>query len=545
MKTSFPTHDVFNQPEPLEPVNLFEIDSRVQAAVKGFGGDWGVPQLSAYGALAGGPLVQHARLANRYPPELKTFDTYGHRIDEVEFHPAYHELMGRAIEHGVHSLAWETQKPGHHVVRATLELLHHQAEAGTDCPLTMTFAAIPSLQTTPAIAEAWLPGILSRDYDASSRPYFEKRGLTIGMAMTEKQGGTDVRANTTRAVPLNQAAGGSECFELTGHKWFCSAPMSDAFLTLAYLDEGLSCFLLPRIKLNGERNAFHLQRLKDKIGNRSNASSEVEYDGAFAWLLGDAGRGVATIIQMVALTRFNCIVGSTAQMRQGVIQVLNHIRQRSVMGKLLIDQPLMRNVAADLVLESEAALWLMYRLARALEQARSNPMEEQLVRIGTAIGKYWVCKRAPAHLNEAQECLGGLGYIEDHPMARLYREAPLNSIWEGSGNVQCLDVLRALSRSPEVSTALLQELRSATGCHALYDETLEQLQQQLAQPELFQARALVQRMALLWQASLLHTHADPLVAKSFIQSRLGTRSTLYGSLDDTDAVDILLRSIHF
>ncbi len=538
-----PTHEVFNQPLPLQNVNLFEIDRTLARCVAIFSASWATQQLSAYGRLAGGPLLHHARLANRYTPEIMAFDTYGHRIDAVEFHPSYHELMATAIAHGVHSLAWEEKRPGHHVARAALELLHHEAEAGTDCPLTMTFAAIPSLETTPKLAATWLPGILSREYDPSDKPFFEKQGLTIGMAMTEKQGGTDVRANTTQASPLNAASGGAECFELTGHKWFCSAPMSDAFLTLAYLENGLSCFLLPRFKPDGSRNAFHLQRLKDKLGNRSNASSEVEYDGAFAWLLGEPGRGVSTIIQMVALTRFNCIVGSTAQMRQAVIQVLSHIRQRSVMGKLLIDQPLMRNVVADLVLESEAALWLVFRLARALEKRDTEPGEDHLVRLGTAIGKYWVCKRAPQHLNEAQECLGGLGYVEDHPMARLYREAPLNSIWEGSGNVQCLDVLRTLTKTPDAREALLEELRPNLGIHSRYDQTFDSLIKDLMQPDLFQARLLVQKMALLWQASLLMTHAEPLIAQTFVESRLGKESLFYGGLTQPSAVDALLSTI--
>ena len=537
------THDVFNQPLPFQDVNLFTADTTLQRAVAYFQAEWGKAALTEYGALAGGSLIPHARLANRFPPEIKTFDTYGHRSDAVEFHPAYHVLMDTAISHGVHSTAWEQKQPGHHVLRAALEMLHHQVEAGTDCPLTMTFAAVPCFQETPKLAEQWLPKIINRHYDPANKPWYEKQGLTIGMAMTEKQGGTDVRANTTTAAPLNELNTGGESFALTGHKWFCSAPMSDAFLTLAYLENEMTCFLLPRWKPDGDKNKFQLQRLKDKLGNRSNASSEVEYHGAFAWLLGEPGKGVQTIIQMVALTRFNCLVGSTAQMRQAVHLMLSHIRQRSVMGKLLIDQPLMRNVAADLVLESEAAIWLTFRLAQALEKSDDNPFEARIVRLGTAIAKFWVCKRAPQHINEAQECLGGLGFIEDHPMARVYREAPLNSIWEGSGNVQCLDVLRALENDPQVATSLLQELEPNRGRHGVYDSTLDALQQDLLAPDLFRARLLVEKMALLWQASLLFNHAGEDIAIAFVETRLARAGLFYGALNQNPAIDKLLQTI--
>src|SRR5262245_570288 len=418
------THEVFNQPRPLTDTNLFTIDATLSTALRTFDAGWGVDAARRYGSLAGGALAAHGRLANRYSPELRTYDAYGHRIDEVEFHPSYHELMRTAIAHGVHALPWSESRPGAHVVRAALELLHNQADSGTDCPLTMTYASIPALRAAPGLARRWIPGIVSREYDPSSRPASAKRGLTIGMAMTEKQGGSDVRANTTIATPLNESVGGAECYRLTGHKWFCSAPMSDAFLTLAQLNEGVTCFLVPRWRPDGTRNGFHLQRLKDKLGNRSNASSEIEYHDAFAWLLGEPGRGVQTIIQMVSLTRFNCMVGSTAIMRHAVIQVMNHIRQREAFGKRLVDQPLMRNVAADLILETEAALWMTMRVGAAIDRREASPSEEALLRIATALGKYWICKRAPQHVNEAQECLGGLGYVEENVLPRLYREAP-------------------------------------------------------------------------------------------------------------------------
>ncbi len=538
------THEVTNQVPPLADINLFRIDRTLAEAVTHFDGGWGSAALDAYGALAGGELLEQGRLANRYAPELRTHDAYGHRIDEVAFHPAYHRLMKVAIAHGVHGFAWEAGGPGRHVVRAGLELLHNQADSGTDCPLTMTYASIPALRTEPGLAQWWEPRIVSREYDGSSRPYFAKPGLTIGMAMTEKQGGTDVRANTSRAQPLNESVGGGECFALTGHKWFCSAPMSDAFLTLAYLDGGLTCFFMPRFKPDGERNSIFLQRLKDKLGNRSNASAEIEFDSAFAWRIGEPGRGIATIIAMVALTRFNCMVGSTAIMRRAVTEVLHHVEHRRVGGVRLIEAPLMRNVVADLVLETEAALWLSMRVARALD--RGDDANEQLfVRLATALGKYWICKRAPQHVNEAQECLGGLGYVEEHVLPRLYREAPVNSIWEGSGNVQCIDLLRALSRSPETIDVLVDELAGAMGAHPSFDAAATRLATDLrrGEPDPFEARMLAERMAVLLQASVLIRHANAAIAAAFVDARLGPRSLAYGALTDRRAVAELLTRI--
>ena len=397
------------------------------------------------------------------------------------------------------------------------------------------------------LAAIWEPLVLSRRYDPANAPIENKSGITLGMGMTEKQGGTDVRANTSSATLLNERAAGGECAELTGHKWFCSAPMSDAFLTLAKLDGQLTCFLLPRWRPDGTRNALYLQRLKDKLGNRSNASAELEFQDAFAWLVGEPGRGIATIIQMVALTRFNCMVGSTAIMRHALIQVLHHIRHRAVSGNKLIDQPLMRNVAADLALETEAALWLTFRVAAALDARENDPREDLFVRLVTALGKYWICKRAPQHVNEAQECLGGLGYVEEHVLPRLYREAPVNSIWEGSGNVQCLDVLRAIERSPETLDVLFDELGTAKGSDRVYDSAVDQLNAELKTAFVDESRARVatERMALLLQASLLLRFSDPAVGNAFVSSRLNPRSLAYGSLDDPNAIDKLLGVIAF
>jgi putative acyl-CoA dehydrogenase len=541
------THDVLNQPQPLVDENLFTLDRTLHDTLRTFDAQWGVDNARRYGALVGGALADHGRLANRHPPELRTHDAYGRRIDEVEFHPSYHELMRTAVAHGVHALPWSEERPGAHVVRAALELLHNQADSGTDCPLTMTYASIPTLTAAPELARDWIPRIVSREYDPRPLPFSEKRGLTVGMAMTEKQGGSDVRANTTQAMPLNERVGGAECFRLTGHKWFCSAPMSDAFLTLAYTDGGLTCFLLPRWRPDGTRNAFHLQRLKDKLGNRSNASSEVEFDDAFAWLVGEPGRGVQTIIQMVSLTRFNCMVGSTAIMRHAVIQALNHVRQRAAFGKPLIEQALMRNVVADLVLETEAALWMTMRVGAAIDRRATSEHDERFLRIATALGKYWICKRAPQHVNEAQECLGGLGYVEENVLPRLYREAPVNSIWEGSGNVQCIDLLRALSRSPEVLDALIDELAAARGAVRTYDVALDEIERRLRSDEIdpFEARIVAERLAVLTQAGLLIRHSSETIAAAFIASRLTPATLAYGGLKDPLAVNALIDRFAF
>ncbi|HXH02745.1 MAG TPA: isovaleryl-CoA dehydrogenase [Candidatus Competibacteraceae bacterium] len=531
------THVVFNQPPPLEDRNLYEGDSALQEALRREGGGWAEAQVHAYGAWAGSAdAIQLGFQANEYPPRLRTHDRYGQRIDRVEYHPAYHALMRQAIAHGLAALPWREHHPGAQVVRAALFYLHTQAEAGTCCPVTMTYACAPVLRYAPALAACWLPRITALDYEPADRPAADKPGITVGMAMTEKQGGSDVRANTTRAEPDGDG------YRLTGHKWFCSAPMSDAFLTLAQLPEGLTCFWLPRWRPDGSRNTIHIQRLKDKLGNRSNASAEVEFHGAWAERIGEPGRGVATILEMVALTRCDCLLGSAGLMRQALTQALHHCRHRSAFGRLLAEQPLMRNVLADLALESEAALVLALRLARALDEAPADPIAQALVRLATALGKFWVCKRATYFIHEAQECLGGLGYIEESMLPRLYREAPVNSIWEGSGNIQCLDLLRALEREPQSRDALLAELAAARGGDRRLDIAIASLSAELADGSdlEYRARALAQRLALALQAALLVRHAPAAVADAFCASRLGGEGgRVFGDLPrglDLDAI---------
>ncbi|HKH91374.1 MAG TPA: acyl-CoA dehydrogenase family protein, partial [Gemmatimonadaceae bacterium] len=442
----FRTHDVDNQPPPLTPYDAYATDVPLREALAREGGGWAEEQVAAYGVIAGGEAMALGVAANESRPKLRAFDRHGHRIDDVDFHTAYHRLMELAIEHGVVGFGWRNPtREGAHVARAALMFLHNQADQGTSCPLTMTYACVPSLEHQPELASEWLPRVLSSVYDGRSVPGWKKAGNTIGMGMTEKQGGSDVRAITTRATPVD-AAGPGQLYELVGHKWFFSAPMSDAHLVLAQTDAGLSCFLLPRFAPDGARNAVRIQRLKDKVGDWSNASGEVELEGALAWMIGEPGRGLATILQMVSLTRADCVIGSASIMRQALVQAVHHARHRRAFGKPLADQPLMRNVLADLSLESEAATALALRVARAVDGSARDDGERALARIVTAVGKYWVCKRCPPFANEAQECLGGNGYVEESIVARLYRQAPLNSIWEGSGNIQCLDVLRALRK---------------------------------------------------------------------------------------------------
>src|SRR5690349_5272028 len=423
----FLTHAVENQAPPLAPYDLWATDRALQEAVKREGGIWAERELAAYGPVAGGELMELGFAANENKPKLKAFDRYGHRIDEVEFHPAWHRIMQLNMFHAVHAFGWRNEsKPGAHVARAGLSYMAGQVEAGNGCPLTMTYAAVPALRHAPEIAKEWLPRITSTEYDPRALPAAQKKGCTVGMGMTEKQGGSDVRANTSRA---RRRADGA--YEIVGHKWFFSAPQCDAHLVLAYADGGITCFLLPRFRPDGSRNAVRIQRLKDKLGDWSNASSEVEFHDAWAQRVGEEGRGVATILEMVALTRLDCMIGSSALMRQAVAQAVHHAHHRKAFGKLLVQQPLMQNVLADLALESEAAMALTMRVARAVDASGRNEGEAAFARIATAIGKYWICKRAPALVNEAQECLGGAGYVEESILPRLYRQAPLNSIWEG------------------------------------------------------------------------------------------------------------------
>jgi putative acyl-CoA dehydrogenase len=525
--------DVLNQPPPLAGYDLFLENRPLVEALAREGGGWAYEQASAFGQLLAGEPAEWARQANESPPRLRTHDRFGNRIDEVEFHPAWHSLLDTSVRHGLHALSWREQRAGAHVARATLFFLMAQVEAGHTCPVSMTHAAVPALRSEPEVAAEWEPLLTSLEYDPGLRLATEKRGALCGMAMTELQGGSDVRANTTRAEPV-----GSGEYELTGHKWFCSAPMCDAFFVLAQADGGLSCFLLPRVPPDGTRNGFRIQRLKDKLGDRSNASSEIELDRAWARLVGEEGRGVPTIIEMVNHTRLDCVLGSAAGMRTAVEQATHHAAHRSAFGRLLADQPLMQNVLADLCVESEAATLTAMRLAGAYDRG-----EQAFGRIATAVAKYWVCKRGPGHAAEALECLGGNGYVEESVMPRLYRQQPLQSIWEGSGNVICLDVLRALGRSPETRDAFLDECRLGSGGDPRLDAWLAALEPDLREPDESGARRLVERMALALQASLLVRHGDPAVADAFCASRLGDDGGLaYGTLPaGVDAAGIVDR----
>jgi putative acyl-CoA dehydrogenase len=536
------THTVANQVPPLEGIDVFSSNLPLVEAARREGADWAIERAAALGKTIGGEPQQYwGRLANENKPVLKTHDRYGNRIDEVEFHPAWHKLMKLGVENELHALPWRTEQSGAHAARAALYMTAMQAEAGFACPITMTFAVLPALRAQPELLADWGPLVTATSYDPRLIDAHEKGSAIAGMAMTEKQGGSDVKANTTFATPLNGGGPGAE-YELVGHKWFCSAPMSDLFLVLAQTDDGLSCFLLPRILPDGSRNEFHIQRLKDKLGNHSNASSEVEFTGAWARMVGEPGRGVPTIIEMVGHTRLDCVIGAAAGMRAGVVNATWHALHRSTFGKLLIDQPLMRNVLADLCVESEAATALALRLARAYDEAGaesaaagSDELSDAHLfkRLATAVGKYWVCKRAPNHAFESLECLGGNGYVEESGMPRLYREAPLASIWEGSGNVMSLDVLRALVKSPRTLEVFVHELRQAQGADARLDAHVAKLERRFSDPATLELRArrIVEEMALALQGSLLVRHGAPAVADAFCASRLGDDGGLeYGTL---------------
>jgi putative acyl-CoA dehydrogenase len=537
------THAVFNQPPPFEDVNLFTSDRVLAEALQREGAGWAEERARAFGEIVGRrETVAWGFQANEHPPVPRTHDRNGNRIDEVEFHPAWHALMALGVEHGLHALPWREPRPGAHVARAAMFMLLAEVEAGVGCPLSMTYSAVPALRLQPELAAEWAPRLTSMVYDPRLVPSWEKAGALCGMAMTEKQGGSDVRANTTQARPAGTGSP-DDGYEITGHKWFCSAPMCDAFLVLAQAPGGLSCFLLPRFTPDGARNRFHLQRLKDKLGNRSNASSEVELRAAWARLVGEEGRGVQTILEMVNHTRLDCVIGAAAGMRWGTARAVHHAAHRRTFGKPLIDQPLMRNVLADLALESEAATTAMMRLARAYDT--ENAADTPFRRLATAVLKYWTCKRSPVHAAEALECLGGNGYVEDWGMARLYREAPLNSIWEGSGNVQCLDVLRAIQKTPESLHALFSEIWEARGGDHRLDIYVNELRADLAKTEDLEVRArrLVERLALALQASLLVRHAPAEVADAFCASRLaGDGGRAFGTLPPgTDFKAILER----
>jgi putative acyl-CoA dehydrogenase len=528
------THEVTNQVPPLAGHDV-AADAALVEGLRRHGAGWAEDELHELGRLAGGEQAQEwGRLANACPPVLRTHDRYGNRIDEVEYHPAYHDLMTVAVGQGLHAAPWRDDRPGAHTARAARFYTWAQVEAGHGCPVSMTYAVVPALRHNPELARRYEPLLAATVYDPGLRTPDTKRGLTAGMSMTEKQGGSDVRANTTRAVPQPDGS-----YLLTGHKWFTSAPMCDLFLVLAQAPGGLSCFMLPRVLPDGTRNRMHLQRLKDKLGNRSNASSEVEYDEAVAWPVGDEGHGVRTIIQMVNMTRLDCVIGAAAGMRFGVVQAVHHATHRSAFGAHLADQPLMANVLADLSIESEAATTLALRLAGATDRALAGDESEAAFRrLALAVGKYWVTKRAAAHASEALECFGGNGYVEESGMPRLFRDAPLNSIWEGSGNVAALDVLRAMGSS---SAAFMAELDAAAGADARLDSAVADLRKRLAAgPDQAGARRLVERMALTLQGSLLVRFGPPAIADAFCASRLdGDWGVAFGTLPsgvDTKAI---------
>lgn len=530
------THEVTNQVPPFLGSHFLLDDAVLRESVERWAGPSAVADLAPLGALAGTEEAQeeHARLADTHPPVLRTHDARGNRIDEVEFHPSWHWLMTQSVGAGLTAEPW-TAPPGSgaHVRRAAGFLLWSRVEAGHGCPVSMTYAAGSALRHDRTLGDRWLPALASRSYDFGIRPVSRKAGAIAGMGMTEKQGGSDVRSNTTRAVAVPGGPLPGETYRLTGHKWFCSAPMSDVFLVLAQAPGGLTCFVVPRALDDGTRNPFALQRLKDKLGNHSNASSEVELDGTWASRLGEEGRGVRTIIDMVGATRLDCVLGSSATMRDAVARAVHHARHRSAFGALLVDQPLMRNVLADLALESEAATLLGLRLAHAVDDG-----ETELARIGVALGKFWVCKRTAPLVAEALECLGGNGYVEENGLARLYREAPLNSIWEGSGNVNALDVIRAVTREPTTLEALTKELHEVRGLSSELDAYVDSALAQARSLDpasadaAFGARAVVERLALALQAALVVLHSPGPVADAFVASRIaGGRGHTFGSLD--------------
>ncbi len=532
------THKVHNVASELNDYNLFTTDTAMVEAVKREGGQWGLQEISAFGHKCGqAAYLELGHLANKYPPELDTHDRFGNRVDSVRYHSAYHALMASSLAEGIHSAPWIDPKAGAHVVRGAKGFIQSQVEAGHGCPVTMTFASIPSFRLQPNVAAMFESKILSRGYDPRNVPIDEKQSITVGMGMTEKQGGSDVRMNSTHATPVGQAGPG-ELYSLVGHKWFLSAPMCDLFLILAQTPAGVSCFAVPRWLPDGTKNALNVIRLKDKMGNKSNASSEVEFRGAQGWLIGEEGRGVPTIIEMVSLTRFDCMGASAGIMRAGLANAIHHCRQRAAFGARLLEQPLMQNVLADLQLEYEGSIAFSMRMARALDHKDNDEHEAHLARLATAVGKYWICKRAPQHSYEIMECIGGSGVMENSIYPRLFRESVINPIWEGSGNVQCLDVLRAIGKTPAVLMAFNAEMDKARGGNATLDSYLNQLGKQFVQLQKadahdlqYSARHMVDQMALAFEASLLVRHAPNSVSEAFCASRLAAQGHHnYGAL---------------
>ncbi len=532
------THDVVNQP-PVFDYNLFSSDLALQHAVDRMDAHWSRESLLAYGRKTGVHLQHTGFDANNFKPVLRSHDRFGHRINQVDYHDAYHALMRDAVEAGMPSLPWNKPCEGAHVARSALVYMHNQAESGTTCPTTMTFSAVPALKHQLDVTQPWLTGVLSKHYDPRNRPWYEKDGLTIGMAMTEKQGGSDVRANQSVARPIG-AAGAGKPYYLTGHKWFCSAPMSDGFLVLAQTPKGLGCFLMPRWTPDGELNHIFIQRLKDKLGNWSNASSEIEFNGAWSWLIGEEGRGINTILEMVAMTRFDCMLGSASLMRQALAQALHHCSHRDAFGQKLTEHKAMQNVLADLAVESEASMLHTMRLARALDNINCNAAnaehEKHFMRLATPVGKFWICKRTPDMVAESLECHGGSGFVEESIMPRLFRESPLNSIWEGCGNIQCLDVLRAIAKSPAAADAYLNELDCERGSDSRYDHFLSQLKRDISSSVFSpaSARALASRCARALQAAMLVRYGYPSSAEYFLSTRIAVEHSIYGAATDTE-----------
>jgi putative acyl-CoA dehydrogenase len=525
------THEVLNQPSPLEGLNGYLADRALVEAVQREGAAWAADDLTALGELAWSPMAREwGRTAEASPPVLRTHDRYGNRIDVVEYHPAYHRLLATAITNGLHAAPWGDDSPGAHVARCAKTIVWSPVDYGHMCPLSMSYAVVPALRNAPELAAVWEPRLTSLEYDPTPARAQDKRGITAGMAMTEKQGGSDVRANTTVAAPTGDGG-----FVLTGHKWFCSAPMSDMFLVLAQAPGGLTCFLLPRWRPDGTRNAMTIMRLKDKMGDRSNASAEVEYDAALAWPVGEEGKGVHTIIEMVSRTRLDCALGAAAQMRHGVVEAAHHAIHREAFGKQLISQPLMRAVLTDLAVESEAATAVAMRLAGAYDRNETG-----LARFATPIVKYWLTKRTPGHAAEALECIGGNGYVEESGMPRLFRQSPLNGIWEGSGNVICLDVLRAMRRDPDGVDAFFAELEAAVGADVRYDAALAELHSAAGLVEEGTARRFVERAAVVFQAALLLRHAPAAVAEFFVRARVVEPGVAYGAVTGAVPLDALL-----
>jgi putative acyl-CoA dehydrogenase len=515
------THEVLNQPPPLEGLNGYISDPTLVAAVAREGGGWADADLTEIGALAWSDGAREwGRTAEANRPVLHTHDRFGNRIDHVEFHPSYHHLMDAAISRGLHGSAWADDRGGSHVVRCAKTIVWNPVDYGHMCPLSMSYSVIPALRHQPELAAEWEPRLTATKYDGRDVPWFDKPGLTAGMAMTEKQGGSDVRANTTVAVPRPDGS-----YALIGHKWFCSAPMSDVFLVLAQAPGGLTCFLMPRWRPDGTRNEMLIMRLKDKMGDRSNASSEVELDGAWALRVGDEGRGVATILEMVSRTRLDCALGAAAQMRHGLVEAVHHTNHRAAFGKALVEQPLMRRVLADLTIESQAATMAAMRLAGAYDRG-----EGEFARLATPIVKFWLTKRSPGHAAETLECLGGSGYVEDSGMPRLFRQSPLNGIWEGSGNVISLDVLRAMARHPAAVDAFLAELDEARGADTRYDTAVAALRDQMAAATEETARRVVERAAVLLEASLMLRYGAPDAADLFVAARVENPGFTYGAL---------------